>query len=214
MKNYISYLILSAAIGIGIFVFINYQDGNEAEQSDALDQYMEQDGIEREQIEEEDMISFEALDETGVQPGMQAQNFQLPEMESGDSLALDDLKGSYVVVNMWATWCPPCRDEMPDFVQFYEDYQEEDVEMVGINMTSTERNIEAVEQFAADFEIPFYTLLDEEGVMEEAYEVYVMPSTYIIDPDGQVAMNRPGYISYEILEESFLEIRENYEGNL
>lgn len=211
VKQVVSFLILAAALGIGAFIFINDQySGQEEERSEALEAYLEQDGIERQTPDEENTISFESIDETGVKPGMQARNFDLPELGSDRSVALEDLRGSFVVVNMWATWCPPCREEMPDFVQFYEDYKDEGVEMVGVNMTETERNTEAVEQFVEEFNIPFYTLLDTEGIMEEAYNVYVMPSTYIIDPEGRVAMNRPGYISYDVLEESFLEIRENY----
>lgn len=211
MKKYISYLILTVAVGIGIYIVLEDQFKSASEESEALESYMEQNGIERERPQEEDMIGFDTLEETGVQPGMQAENFELPELDTGDVVRLNELQGNYVVVNMWATWCPPCRDEIPHFIEFYENYQDQNVEIVGINMTASERNIDTVEQFADDFQIPYYTLLDNEGVMEEAYEVYAMPSTYIIDPDGQVAMNRPGYMSYEVLEESFLEIQANYE---
>jgi peroxiredoxin len=214
IKQLLSFIILAGAVGIGAFIFIQDQYSEEEEGSEALETYLEQDGIEREAADPENTISHESINETGTEPGMKAADFELPELKGDSRLALEDMEGKYVVVNMWATWCPPCREEMPDFVKFYEDYQDEGVEMVGINMTDTERNIEAVEQFVEEFKIPFYTLLDEEGIMEDKYSVYVMPSTYIIDPDGRMAMNRPGYISYEALEESFLEIRDNYEAGL
>lgn len=211
MKKIISLVLLIAAIGTGAFVIINDQRENASNSSEALDAYMNQDGIEREMPDESEMISFDTIDQTGVSPGMKARDFQLPALNSEKEVALEEMQGNFVIINMWATWCPPCKEEMPDFVKFYEDYQGENLEMIGINMTATERNKESVNQFVEDFNVPFYTLLDQEGVMEDLYEVYVMPSTYIIDPDGRVAMNRPGYISYEVLEESYLEIKKNYE---
>ncbi|SDN39047.1 TlpA disulfide reductase family protein [Alkalicoccus daliensis] len=211
MKKIVSILLLVTAIAAGVFVIYQEQQGDTAENSEALNAYMNQQGIERAQPEENEMISFEQIDETGVTPGMMAREFQLPDLHKDEEIALKDLRGNFVIVNMWATWCPPCRDEMPDFVKFYNDYEDDNLEMIGVNMTATERNTEVVSQFVEDFDIPFYTLLDEEGIMENLYDVYVMPSTYIIDPEGRVVMNRPGYISYDILEENYLEIRENYE---
>nr|TXF83063.1 TlpA family protein disulfide reductase [Alkalicoccus halolimnae] len=211
VKILISYLILITAVGAGIFIFLTNQE-QEDQSSEALEAYMENDGIERTVPDEEDTVSFQTVEEVGVEPGMEAADFELPLLSGSDTLSLHELRGNFVVVNMWATWCPPCREEMPDFVRFYEEYKDEGVEMIGVNMTASEKNKEVVHQFVDDFNIPFHTLLDEEGIMEEAYNVYVMPSTYIIDPDGRMVMNRPGYISYEILEENFLDIKENYEG--
>ncbi|CAM3711500.1 hypothetical protein ALCH109712_00035 [Alkalicoccus chagannorensis] len=210
MKKRISIvLLLSAAAGAG---YIIYEDQTASQQNDeALEQYLEQDGIEREQLDEEDMISHGELEGTGTEPGQQAPPFELAQLGAEETLALEELEGSFVVVNMWATWCPPCRDEMPDFVEFYETYQDDNVEMVGVNMTSTESGLEPVQQFVDDFQIPFYTVLDEEGIMEDRYNVYAMPSTYIIDPEGRVAMSRPGYLDYEILVSSYEDIRANYE---
>nr|WP_246238263.1 TlpA disulfide reductase family protein [Alkalicoccus luteus] len=141
---------------------------------------------------------------------MQAPDFSLPTLEE-DELSLSDFEGDYVILNIWATWCPPCREEMPDFAAFYEDYQDEGVHVLGLNRTATEPGIDAVRQFADDFSLPFPVVIDEEDVVEDRYNVYVMPTTYIITPDGRVAMNRPGYISYDVLEEQYLTIREQYE---
>ncbi|MFC4738025.1 TlpA disulfide reductase family protein [Bacillus daqingensis] len=209
MRKWFTLAAAAAALGAALVVIVDYGEDTE-ESSEALEAYMEAGGIERETLSEEEMVSLDPLDGVGSEPGMQAPDFSLPTLHE-DQLSLADLEGDYVVLNIWATWCPPCRDEMPDFAAFYEDYKDDGVHVLGLNRTATEPGIDAVRQFAEDFSIPFPVIIDEEDVVEDLYSVYVMPTTYIITPDGRVAMNRPGYISYDVLEEQYLSIREQYE---
>ncbi|QKS71017.1 TlpA family protein disulfide reductase [Paenalkalicoccus suaedae] len=211
MKRIISIIILLAAIILAGSVI--YADRTDRANEEALQYYLDNDGMERtEQPSEDEMIGFEHVEGVGVQPGMIAPDFTLTTLE-GDEVSLRDYRGDFVIVNMWATWCPPCLEEMPHFVDFYEAYEDDNVEILGVNMTATERNIDGVQQFAEDFQLPFPIPLDEAGEMEDLYEIFAMPTTYIIDPEGRVAMNRPGYVSYDILEESYLTIRENVQAN-
>ncbi|UTR14553.1 TlpA family protein disulfide reductase [Salipaludibacillus sp. LMS25] len=197
-------MIFIAAIGIGGYVIyekINEETSDKNEQ--LLTDYLESGGIERESVEDlED-------DETAMQPGMAAQNFTLTDIKSKETITLSDLRGNYVILNMWASWCPPCRDEMPDFIKFYEEYQDDNVVIVAINMTTEERSVDNVQQFVNDFNIPFYILLDEEGEVKENYDVHYLPTTLIIDPDGKVTVRRPGHITYDMLVDYYEEVTQN-----
>ncbi|PRO66759.1 alkyl hydroperoxide reductase [Alkalicoccus urumqiensis] len=212
MRKLITYILAAAALAAAGFVIYSEMRPEPSNGSEALEAYLENQGIERDLPAGEETVSHESIDETGVQPGMQAPDFTLETIE-GEAFQLSELRGDYVLVNMWATWCGPCKDEMPDFAQFYEEYKEEGVNVVGVNMTSTETGLTPVEQFVDDFSLPFTNVLDKEGEIESLYEVYAMPSTYLITPDGRVAMNRPGLINYDVLVETYEEVRENNEAS-
>lgn len=205
-----------AAIGIAAFVIIDSRQQSLDDNQQRLDEYIETGGIENEiQNQSDEFEEYEESDEIGTNPGMIATDFNLPSLdgERGDVI-LSELRGNYVIVNFWATWCAPCRKEMPDFIEFYEEYRDEGVEMVGVNLTATENEMDDVKQFVEDFQIPFYIGLDEEGIVEDTYELYAYPTTLIIDPDGRVAVKRLGEIDYEMLENYFIGVKENYESEL
>lgn len=105
----------------------------------------------------------------------------------GDKLTLSDLKGKKVVLNFWATWCPPCKAEMPYMQDFYESKAEaKNVEIVAVNLTYTEKSIENVQSFINSYHITFPIPLDQDDQIGKKYEVLTIPSTYFIDSDGRV----------------------------
>lgn len=216
MMNYKSVLsgtVLTIAILTGGYVV--WDTFQEEESNDALESYLAQNGLEQEPVSESDLAdesSGEIRNETGISPGYIAPEIGLNYL-TGEAFQLEDYEGKFVILNMWASWCAPCREKLPDYVKFHETYHDEDVVVIGVNMTSTEHSIEAVEKVVDDFELPFDIALDEDGSVREDYEVLVTPTTYMIDPDGHIAVRRQGYFDYESLENYYRQIVREYEAS-
>src|SRR5699024_2141327 len=122
-----------------------------------------------------------------------------PAQPEGDKVKLSDYRGEKVIVNFWATWCPPCRDEIPDFKELYE---KEDVEILALNMGETKDKLEMVEEFVYDeFEMDFPVLKEESGDLMDEYNVFAFPTSYMIDPDGHIQYVRPGAMDYDEMKE-------------
>ncbi len=116
------------------------------------------------------------------QRGFLAPDFELNTLD-GKKIKLSDLRGQAVLVNLWATWCPPCRAEMPTIQTVYEEYKDQGFIVLAVNMTyqDTYANIAPfVEQYSLTFPI----LLDESGVIGSAYQLRSLPSSFFIDRSG------------------------------
>jgi peroxiredoxin len=116
----------------------------------------------------------------------------------GDSMALSDLRGKVVLLNFWATWCPPCTGEMPDLNELYRRYgAEKDLVVVGVNLR--ERPIE-VASFAKQGDIAFPLLLDRDGrVTAQDYRVRTLPASVIIDREGRIRDSWSGPLLMEAM---------------
>ncbi|MGN1400621.1 MAG: peroxiredoxin family protein [Bacillus sp. (in: firmicutes)] len=132
----------------------------------------------------------------GLKVGEKAPDFELVNME-GQTVALSDYKGKKVMVNFWATWCGPCRDEMPA-MEKYAAESEEDVVILAIN-TDPENDVAG---FAEGVGITFPVLLDENDKALKKYSVKAMPTTYFIDEKGIIANKHIGEMDYKIMEEA------------
>jgi thiol-disulfide isomerase/thioredoxin len=128
-------------------------------------------------------------------------NYPAPELTltdvSGNPVSLTDHLGKVILVNMWATWCPPCKAEMPTLQAFYEKYQAQGFVIVGINDGET---IELVEPFVRDYGLTFPVWLDGEYLSEKAFNTVNLPSSYVIDRQGTVRLMWIGAISPRVLE--------------
>ncbi|MCG7344398.1 redoxin domain-containing protein [Sporosarcina sp. ACRSL] len=131
--------------------------------------------------------SDEATGEIGLGLGDTPPDFELTTLD-GEPLTLSELKGKKVVLNFWATWCPPCRAEMPHMQNYYKNSAEkENVEIVAINMTDSEaRGVKVVQEFIDSYELTFPIPLDEKGVVGEAFQVFQLPTTYMLNTDGTI----------------------------
>ncbi|MFP4560738.1 MAG: TlpA family protein disulfide reductase [Thiohalorhabdus sp.] len=140
----------------------------------------------------------------------EAPKIELQDLD-GESRSLDDLRGKVVLVNFWATWCPPCREEMPSMQRLYEDLEDRDFEILAVNVGEQESTVFSFTQGELETEITFPILLDSGGELIEQYPVQGLPTTFLVDREGRLAykamggrdMAQPEFKEYilELLEE-------------
>jgi peroxiredoxin len=116
------------------------------------------------------------------QAGFLAPDFELKSL-TGETVKLADLRGQAVLVNLWATWCPPCREEMPTLEKMYNEYKDQGFVVLGVNMTRQD-DAQAVAPFVEKYGLTFPILLDETGKVGITYQMKSLPSSFFIDRQG------------------------------
>lgn len=131
--------------------------------------------------------SVDILPESGLEKGKTPPDFEVKTLD-GESVKLSDLKGKKVLLNFWASWCPPCKAEMPHMQNFYEDYAEDkNVEILAVNLTDQEYGgIEDAREFVKAYGLTFPIPTDQDGSLGLNYEILTIPTTYVIDTAGLI----------------------------
>jgi peroxiredoxin len=124
-----------------------------------------------------------------VQPSATAPDFTLRSV-GGANLRLAEQRGQVVLVNFWATWCGPCRQEMPHLNRLYDKYRSAGFVLLGVNIDDDPR---AAADLAAKLGVHFPVLLDTDKRVSRAYDMSAMPATLLIDRDGRVRHIHRGY---------------------
>jgi len=114
--------------------------------------------------------------------------FRLPRFDGG-TLALSDLRGKYVLVNFWASWCVPCKDEAPLLERAWRDYRRRGLVVVGINIQDLEPE---ARRFIAETQSTYPQVRDRDGAVSRAYGATGVPETFFIDRDGRIVRKFPG----------------------
>lgn len=114
--------------------------------------------------------------------GFLAPDFELQDGQ-GNTVRLSDLRGQPVLVNFWASWCPPCQAEMPAMQAVHERYAEEGFVILAVNATAQDREAAAVD-FATSRGLTFPILFDRSGEASRLYETRALPSSFFIDSQG------------------------------
>ena len=128
--------------------------------------------------------------------GASAPPMVLPDL-SGREVSLASLRGKAVALNFWATWCPPCKEELPAFSGAWRASRGRCLEIVGVTEESTREDAAAE---VRRMEIPFPIVMDHEGAVARAFGVTGYPRTYVIDAEGKVRKIFTGMVSRERLE--------------
>ncbi|MBD3669728.1 MAG: TlpA family protein disulfide reductase [Gammaproteobacteria bacterium] len=113
--------------------------------------------------------------------------FMAPEFttmsESGKSHSLSDYRGKLVILNFWASWCPPCRYEMPSMERLWQQVQGKPVVILAVNVGE---DADTIFEFTGHYPVSFPLLLDQDGSIIDSYPVRGLPTTFIISPEGRV----------------------------
>lgn len=125
---------------------------------------------------------FSAMRVTHVAGGIRAPAFELATPD-GKSVALAGLTGKVIVLNFWATWCPPCREEMPSMERLHQDFKDQGLAVVAVNLQESRKQ---VARFMRDFRLSFAALLDADMKVTAAYGVRGLPATFLVDRTGGV----------------------------
>jgi thiol-disulfide isomerase/thioredoxin len=127
----------------------------------------------------------------------QAEEFQFRfEDSKGKIHQLSDYRGKWVLVNFWATWCPPCLEEIPDLISLYQDRK--DVIIIGIAMDYADT--ETIVKFADAMSIPYPIVFGTREIALQLDELSMLPSTYLFDPAGKPAARKIGLLNREEIE--------------
>ena len=135
----------------------------------------------------EDWQTATETEKPGLATGDVAPDFELTTL-AGDTVKLSDYRGKTVMLNFWASWCPPCRSEMPHMENYYNANKDSgEMEILAVNMTKTEKNKEkSAKEFVDEYKLTFPILLDVDSDVMKMYQIKVYPTSYIINAEGVI----------------------------
>jgi cytochrome c biogenesis protein CcmG/thiol:disulfide interchange protein DsbE len=113
-----------------------------------------------------------------------APDFRLISIDDSE-IILSELKGQPIILNFWASWCPPCRAEMPAFQEAWQEYSDTDLVILAVNATHQD-SLLAVEKFIDQYHLNFPILLDKSGSVSSAYQIHSLPTTFVINREGVI----------------------------
>ncbi|WP_442598212.1 peroxiredoxin family protein [Neobacillus sp. D3-1R] len=186
-KNLLSFAIILLAIAI---VVVNFWKPNQTESHNS-------DQVSQESPSTDEEIP--GVDLSQELEGQPAPDFTLTTL-TGETVKLSDFKGKKVILNFWATWCPPCKAEMPHMQNFYEGNKENGIEIVAVNLTSMDSGRKEIEAFVQEYGLTFSIPLDEEGNIGMQYQAFTIPTSYIIDTKGIIIKKIVGPMDEGMME--------------
>lgn len=125
---------------------------------------------------------------SGIDSGA-ALNFTLESLTEEKEISLEDFRGKGVVLNFWASWCGPCREEMPLFEEIWREYKDKNVVFLGIDVMDDRKN---ASEFLDEIGISYPNLYDPSGKVSTKYKVIALPATFFIDKEGRLVAKNYG----------------------
>ena len=137
----------------------------------------------------------------GVNVGDRAPDFTLTDLD-GNQVSLSDFRGKVVFINFWATWCPPCRAEMPEIEALYQQYKTKDVVVIGVDILETD---DKVRQFVERGGYSWIFVIDSTGTVSANYNINAIPTSYFIDREGIIRAVNIGAMTERAMEAKLAE---------
>jgi peroxiredoxin len=177
-RNILAVVVLLGLVGWGVYDYLNSNNSVKEEQRDI-----------------------------GIDIGYTAPDFTVNTLD-GERVSLSDYRGKMVILNMWATWCGPCRVEMPEMQRFYEKFKYEGngVEILAVNMTFRD-DVQTIKEFVNEFGLTFPILLDEKNTVGSLYRVLNIPSTWFIDEEGVIREKHIGPMTEDMMKRVYFSMK-------
>jgi cytochrome c biogenesis protein CcmG, thiol:disulfide interchange protein DsbE len=137
-----------------------------------------------------------------------APDIALPTLD-GDTLRLSDYRGRVVLVNFWGTWCEPCKEETPALEASYQALKDQGLVIVGINLRRQEPDEQGIRAFLDEYGVTYTTALDVEGEAARLFQISPIPTSYFIDPAGNIRYVRVGTLTEEEVAALFSRLRQD-----
>jgi len=132
-----------------------------------------------------------------VETGAPAPDLTLPDVKGG-SVTLSAYKGKVIILDFWASFCPPCRQEIPDFIKLFGAYKDKGLMIVGVSVDRT--SVDELKKFCRSMKITYPVLIADKGTIERYGGIRYIPTTFIIDKDMKIVKKFIGYTSRETFE--------------
>jgi len=175
MKKLLIVLIAAIVIGVSIFTVNTYNASNAKNKASQENATSQSTGINH------NILKTKAID------------FRLKDLE-GKELSLSDLKGKKVFLNFWATWCPPCRAEMPEIEKLYQETKDSNLVIVAVEIGEP---LDTVKSFIDSNKYNFKVLLDSDQSIASKYNIASIPTSYFIDVDGNIVSKNVGAMNID-----------------
>ncbi|MFT9597039.1 peroxiredoxin family protein [Mesobacillus sp.] len=137
---------------------------------------------------------------SSLREGAEAPDFELNTLD-GKTIKLSDYRGKKVILNFWATWCPPCKAEMPHMQNFYEEYNDQGIEILAVNLTNMDKGEDEVKKFVEEYGLTFTIPMDEEGYTGTTYQAFTIPTSYILDENGVILKKIVGPMDEKMMKD-------------
>ena len=133
--------------------------------------------------------------------GQPAPEFSLPDLQ-GNKIELSSMKGKVLILDFWATWCPPCKEEVPHLVALQSKYRDQGLQIVGLSLDQAGASV--VKPFADEHDVNYSMLIADDATAKSYGGVSMIPTTFVVNRSGVVVKRFLGYTTPEAFEEAIL----------